>query len=219
MTFLDLHFCQTSARPNIHLWLQYRELTFCQPQLSDCQLAIFDICIRGFTATEKVKMDAGSIFLICFVAIFGSLLIAGWRFGHPLLVRYARRRPSRAPPGQIPQTGSETMGGGQESAETSGEARTLNWASRENLVRGPSATFPSDDQPNPSSRASPVSTLSFTTSQTRSSGGSDEFPELDLVKEPHDLHNMAPIPPLPKESLSRRIAEIGAQVSLLLPMI
>jgi hypothetical protein len=176
---------------------------------------LFDICVRSLTAADKFEMDAGSIFLICFGVVFGSLLIGGWRFGHPLLIRYAKRKSSQRLLVQNPQIGIETAQGGQESSVTSGKTRNLNWAS----WRHRSAPSTSDDQSSPSPRASPASSLLSTILQNKSSCSSHKITELDIMKQPHDLYNMVAVPPVPKQCLSRRAADIGTQVSLLLPII
>ena len=161
-------------------------------------------------------MDAGLIFLICFCVVFGVLLTGGWQFGHPLLVRYARRKSSPGRTLQNQHTGNETNQGRQELAGVSRKAEGLAWASRKHLVRGRSAPSTSDGQPNPSPQVSLVCRLSIATSQTRSSDGSGKYTSLDLGKESHDLKNMIPVPPVPTKCVSRRSADIGTQVSLLL---
>lgn len=164
-------------------------------------------------------MDGGLIFLICFCVVFGALLIGGWQFGHPLLVRYARAKSSHGRTPLNQHTRNESNQGRQEPAGASRKAEGLAWASRKHLVRSRSAPSTSDSQPNPSPRASPVCRLSIATSQTRSSGGSGRFTASDLGKEWYDPKNMIPVPPVPTKCVSRRVADIGTQVSLLLPTI
>ena len=159
-------------------------------------------------------MDASLIFLICFGVIFGSLLLGGWHFGHPLLLWYARRKSSRDRTSQNQQTGNEAAQGRSGSAAASRMAEGLNRASENHILHNRSAPSTSDEQPNSSPRASPVRRLSSATSQTRSSDGSDKFTESDLMREPHDLHNMIPVPPVPKKNFSRPVADVGTQVSL-----
>jgi hypothetical protein len=164
-------------------------------------------------------MDAGSIFLICFVVVFGSLLICGWRFGHPLLMCYARRRTPRRPPQQSPQTESGRAQDGEEPPRTRGKVRSHSLLSWRYLTRHQSATSLSGDQPNHSPRASPGGSVLSTFSQMISSCSIHKATGLDIVKEPHDLYNMVAVPPVPKQSLSRRVTDIGTQVSLLPPII
>jgi hypothetical protein len=160
-------------------------------------------------------MDAGSIFLICFVSAFGSLLIGGWWLGYPLLVHYAKRKSSQIPSTQIRQEASETAQGIQESSESSEKAGSLNWPSWKHLIYRPTATSTSD-RPIHSPRASPASGLSSITPQSMPSDHRYKITEFVVIKEPHDLNNMAAVPPVPKQSLTRPVAEIGTQVSLLL---
>jgi hypothetical protein len=145
-------------------------------------------------------MDAGLIFLICFVGAFGSLLVGGWWLGHPLLVHYAKRKPS-----QIPSTQNR-------------QEASLNWPSWRYLIYRPTATSTSD-RPIHSPRASSASRLSSITPQSIPSDHRYKITELVVIKEPHDLKNMAAVPPVPKQSLTRPVTEIGTQVSLLLFLI
>jgi hypothetical protein len=92
-------------------------------QLSYCYLTKLDIFVRSIAATDRFKMDSGSIFLICFVVVFSSLLIGGWWFGHPLLVRYARKKSSQRPAVQHSQIWSGMAQGGQLSPRTSRKVR------------------------------------------------------------------------------------------------
>jgi hypothetical protein len=170
-----------------------------------------DSPVHSLTTANNSEMDAGSIFLICFVGAFGSLLIGGWRFGHPLLVRYAKRRSSRIPLTQNQQEGSETAQGVQESSESAEKAESLDWPSWRHLIYRPAATSTSD-RPFQFPPASPVSRFSSTTLQSMPSDHRYKITEFVVTKEPHDLNNMAAVPPVPKQSLSRPVAEIGTQV-------
>jgi hypothetical protein len=173
--------------------------------------------VHNLTAVDKFEMDAGSIFLICFVGAFGSLLVGGWWLGHPLLVHYAKRKSSRIPSTQIRQEAGETAQGVQELSESSEKAASLNWPSWRHLIYHPTATSTStSDRPIHSPRASPVSRLSSITPQSMPSDHRYKITEFVVIKEPHDLNNMAAVPPVPKQSLTRPVAEIGTQVSLLL---
>lgn len=162
-------------------------------------------------------MEAGSIFLISFAVIFSSLLIGGWWFTHSLLIRYTKRKLSHQSALQHSQTVSETT---QELVETSEDARNLNWLYESHPISGRSRTSTIDSQLNPPSRASSASSiLSSGLSQTNGCDNSYKITEWHSTNEPHDLSNMVAIPPIPKQSLSRRAADIGTQVSLLLPII
>ena len=163
-------------------------------------------------------MDAGSIFLICFVGAFGSLLVGGWRLGHPLLVHYAKRKSSRIPSTQIRQEASRTAQGVQESSESPEKAASLNWPSWRHLIYRPTTTSTSDS-PLQFPPASPVSRLSSTTLQSMPSEQRCKTTEFVVTNEPHDFNNMTAVPPIPKQSLSRPVVEIGTQVSLLLFLI
>ena len=174
--------------------------------------------VHSLTAGDKFEMDAGSIFLICFVSAFGSLLVGGWWFGHPLLVHYAKRKSSQIPSTQNRQEAGETAQGVQESSESAEKAGSLNWPSWRHLIYRPNATSTSD-RPIHSPRASPVSRLSSITPQSIPSDHRYKITEFVVIKEPHDLNNMAAVPPVPKQSLTRPVAEIGTQVSLLLFLI
>lgn len=165
--------------------------------------------IHSLTAVDKFEMDAGSIFLICFVGAFGSLLVGGWWFSHPLLVHHAKRKSSQIPSTQSRQEAGETAQGVQESSESTEKAGSLNWPSWRHLIY----------RPIHSPRASPVSRLSPITPQSMPSDHRYKITEFVVIKEPHDLNNMAAVPPVPKQSLTRPVAEIGTQVSLLLALI
>jgi hypothetical protein len=184
--------------------------------LSICRLAHLTPT-HSLTAANNSEMDAGSIFLICFVGAFGSLLIGGWWFGHPLLLHYAKQKSSRIPLMQI-QQGSETAQGVQESSESAEKVGSPNWPSWRHLIYRPTATSASD-RPLQFPPASPVSRLSSTTLQSMPSERRYKTTEFVLTNEPHDFNNMAAVPPIPKQSLSRPVAEIGTQVSLLLFLI
>lgn len=174
--------------------------------------------IHSLTAVDKFEMDAGSIFLICFISAFGSLLVGGWWFDHPLLVHYAKRKSSQIPSTQSRQEAGETAQGVQESSESAEKAGSLNWPSWRHLIYRPTATSTSD-RPIHSPRASPISRLSPITPQSMPSDHRYKITEFVVIKEPHDLNNMAAVPPVPKQSLTRPVAEIGTQVSLLLALI
>jgi hypothetical protein len=174
--------------------------------------------LHNLTAVGKFEMDAGSIFLICFVGAFGSLLVGGWWFGHPLLVHCAKRKPSQIPSTQNRQEAGETAQGVQDSNESAEKAGSLNWSSWRHLIYRPTATS-TPDHPIHSSRASPVNRLSSITPQSIPSCYRYKVTEFVVIKEPHDLNNMAAVPPVPKQSLTRPVAEIGTQVSLLLFLI
>jgi hypothetical protein len=171
--------------------------------------------VHSLTAIDKFEMDAGSIFLICFVSAFGSLLVGGWWFGHPLLVHYAKRKSPQIPSTQNRQEAGETAQGVQESSESAEKAGSLNWPSWRHLIYRPTANSISD-RPLQSPRASPVSRLSSITSQSIPSDHRYKITEFVVIKEPHNLNNMAVVPPVPKQSLTRPVAEIGTQVSLLI---
>jgi hypothetical protein len=172
--------------------------------------------VHSPTAVDKFEMDAGSIFLICFVGAFGSLLVGGWWFGHPALVHYAKRKSSQIPSTQNRQEAGEMAQGVQESSESAEKAGSLNWPSWRHLIYRPTATSTSDRAIH-SPRASPVS--SSITPQSMPSDHRYKITEFVVIKEPHNFNNMAAVPPVPKQSLTRPVAEIGTQVSLLLALI
>ena len=165
------------------------------------------------------KMDAGSIFLICFVVVLGLLLIGGWQFGHPLMVRYARRRTLRRPPQRNLQVGSEVAQDQEWLPRASSKARWHKMSPWGYPTRHQSATLPLDDKLNQSTQSSPASSIKSTISQTKSSYSVHKTIIPDIVKERHDLFDMVSLPPVPKQSLSRRVADFGTQVSLLLAVL
>jgi hypothetical protein len=148
-------------------------------------------------------MDAGSIFLICFVVAFSLLLTGGWWFGYPLLMCAARRGTSR-----------QRGGIGASQDERSSVVGRPDLSSRRHLTLHQSATSPSSTQLRHCPRASPASSITSIFSGTKSSCGVHKATELDILKDPHDLYNMIPVPPVPKRSLGRHVAEIGTQVSV-----
>lgn len=164
-------------------------------------------------------MDAGAIFLISFIVVFGSLLVGGWWCGHPLLMLWTRLVLPRRPPQQSRESGSQMARRMEESPRTRSDVRRYNLSSWKHLTHHQSVASRVNDETNHSPQALPASSTSSTFSQPQSSCSILKVTELDVVKQPHDLCNMLPVPPVPKQGLSRRVAEIGTQVSLLLPIL
>jgi hypothetical protein len=206
------------SRANTSPCLQHPIFTFRSSKFSNFSEANLDICICRLVVNARSKMDAGSTFLICCLGVFSLLLIGGWWFGYPLLMRFARRGTSRQHLCQSPQTRMGVAQDGQESRRSSGNVRGHGLSSWKHLTDHQSTTLPSDDQAHHSSRASPASSITSVFSGTKSSCSVHKAKELDILQEPHDLSNMIPAPPVPKRSLGRQVTEIGTQVSVLLPI-
>lgn len=104
--FLDKEILLTSySRANTRPCLKDPAFTFVHPNSQTSSKLILTSVSAGLAANARPKMDAGSIFLICFVVVFSLILIGGWWFGYPLLMCLARRETSRRRLCQSPQTG------------------------------------------------------------------------------------------------------------------